>query len=264
MLYSSGAVAMYFYYKSAYSSPGYLTPKKEKEYNEELETNGWRYCPSCYIWRPLRSKHCRRCDRCVEKFDHHCPFVNNCIGKQNHFHLVMCVVVQAVNMIVALTFCFLDLTTNTGTEPSLGGLVQRLTVVKALTFYLVIGFLGILGLSIIATFLVFRNITTNEILNRKKYGYPHIWPYDNPFDKGVLSNILIFLRLKEEPLYYFPKQILTNWDSAKHLTISTIKGECSGCQTVIAFEIKGLPPHWDVVCQYCKAQTRFQFRIKSE
>ena len=42
------------------------------------------YCTLCTSIKSMFSKHCVRCDRCTLKFDHHCKWVNNCIGIKNY------------------------------------------------------------------------------------------------------------------------------------------------------------------------------------
>lgn len=42
-----------------------------------------RYCLICQVFKPERTHHCSTCKRCVLVMDHHCPWLNNCVGFRN-------------------------------------------------------------------------------------------------------------------------------------------------------------------------------------
>uniref|UniRef100_A0AAQ5WY26 Palmitoyltransferase n=2 Tax=Amphiprion ocellaris TaxID=80972 RepID=A0AAQ5WY26_AMPOC len=43
-----------------------------------------RFCDRCQVLKPDRCHHCSVCETCVLKMDHHCPWVNNCVGFSNY------------------------------------------------------------------------------------------------------------------------------------------------------------------------------------
>ncbi|KAI0791040.1 zf-DHHC-domain-containing protein [Abortiporus biennis] len=44
----------------------------------------YRYCHKDGFLKPYRAHHCRACGTCILKYDHHCPWIGQCVGARNH------------------------------------------------------------------------------------------------------------------------------------------------------------------------------------
>ena len=67
-------------------------------------------CPACEVICTADSRHCYICNQCVERFDHHCPWVNNCIGLYNHNYFYFYLILQTVYLLVTLSMGISNIT----------------------------------------------------------------------------------------------------------------------------------------------------------
>ncbi|KAL8197667.1 hypothetical protein R6Q57_024315 [Mikania cordata] len=202
------------FYKCSCKDPGFIKAnmKDSKDATDDepllkidisdpalLAGNWTQLCATCKIVRPLRAKHCSTCERCVEQFDHHCPWVCNCIGKKNKWDFVGFLVLEVVAMALTGAVALTRIVTDPLAPSSFGAWLQHVgnqhTGVLLFLFSEFFLFIGVAALTVIQISQVGRNITTNEMANMMRYNYLR-GPggrFRNPYDHGCKKNCSDFL-----------------------------------------------------------------------
>ncbi|KAK8801797.1 hypothetical protein WA588_006082, partial [Blastocystis sp. NMH] len=92
-----GYCSFFFFWKSVTVSPHYESCHLE---SQPLASKDTRFCPKCNCYVNEGSFHCDMCRECVMMYDHHCVWLNNCIGFGNLRYFILFLFFTSVYMII--------------------------------------------------------------------------------------------------------------------------------------------------------------------
>lgn len=80
--------------------------------DELKESNRRNWCPVCKVVRPPRAGHCRICGVCVLRLDHHCVWINSCVGQANHRSFLLTLVFFLLTSLYGTSLVLLSICPN--------------------------------------------------------------------------------------------------------------------------------------------------------
>ena len=149
-------------------------------------------CTTCEIAKPLRSKHDRVTNRCIAKFDHYCPWMNTAIGEGNYREFFFSMFFAMVAMFSWLILTLLYTIEVDRSKSFFRNFWNHIGFELYAWMYTAVALYALLMVSQ-HTFFILQNVTTNEVINQRRYRYLREGPGGKSlFDRGRLSNIAEF------------------------------------------------------------------------
>ncbi|XP_045827679.1 probable protein S-acyltransferase 15 [Trifolium pratense] len=190
------SLSLFSFFLSVLTDPGHVPSSfyPDVESSTDAKDNAERKkCDKCFGYKPPRTHHCRVCRRCVLKMDHHCLWINNCVGYWNYkafFDFILYATISSIYSTVLFISCVLQKEWGHTIESSLKLFyVLYGTVVVGLTITL----LSLTGWHV---YLILHNMTTIEYYegNRAKWLAAKTGQnYRHPYNIGAYKNITLIL-----------------------------------------------------------------------
>ncbi|XP_042375094.1 probable protein S-acyltransferase 4 [Zingiber officinale] len=164
------------------------TPRMRLPRTKDVMVDGFavkvKYCETCMVYRPPRASHCAICNNCVQKFDHHCPWLGQCIGLRNYRFFLLFIGTSTFLCVFVFVFSWLNIFMEKSHYH--GSIIktmkaQLLSLVLMLYTFVLFWFVG--GLTAFHLYLIATNQTTYENF---RYRYDK---KENPYNRGYLRNL---------------------------------------------------------------------------
>ncbi|KFK42318.1 hypothetical protein AALP_AA2G240500 [Arabis alpina] len=140
-----------------------------------------KFCDTCLLYRPPRASHCSICNNCVQRFDHHCPWVGQCIALRNYPYFVCFISTSTLLCLYVFVFSWVSMLEVHGKMLLMVVRDDAIFIVLILYCFVVVWFVG--GLTAFHLYLICTNQTTYENF---RYRYDK---KGNPYARGFFKNL---------------------------------------------------------------------------
>ena len=151
------------------------------KHNPRDAVSGHLYCYRCERHVLESSKHCTVCQKCIDVFDHHCIWLNNCVGKHNYIQFLGLLVSAALMLCIQIAIgiaILVQYAQDIGVldnhiqiyYPNLSGTAYFIITI-IISILAVIGVGAILQLLIFHISLIYHNMTTYEFIMSRVQGW---------------------------------------------------------------------------------------------
>ncbi len=192
IVFHAGMITMFYnLYRVKQHGPGFLQSREGTAAARDWSiVMPQRFCSFCVVQQPVRAHHCARCNCCVARFDHHCPWIDSCVGyTNNHYFLVMVFgAALAHTAFIWQSYTFIAVVFSQSESwfaffhdwSSLCLFAFVVSVAQGLAEYTLV-YVQLLG--------ALNDTTTSEMQHMVQVGVP------NPFDRGTATNLKQFFHL---------------------------------------------------------------------